>query len=218
VETAGAWSTLALRRPTAGGPAARAAPDSPEDLEALARTVRQATEAEAIRTALRNTLKEIAFTLGEATGTPAAQLNQILQLEKELRQLGEEQTLLSQQQNHLHLETDEYAAALTHLLQDTPGAPSASRATEPRRQAVQDHLDSLRQGRDRRLAAIDAERERCRADTRQREATLAEHYAAVAAEVNAHRAQAGASEHLTRLFQRLDSLSAQLEAVWEALG
>ncbi len=70
--TDGSWHSLAVRRPSTG-----AAPTSgtvrPEaaGLQALGEAVHLATEAAAIRTALRNILKDLAFGLGDQPSTPS---------------------------------------------------------------------------------------------------------------------------------------------------
>jgi serine/threonine protein kinase len=223
--TDGAWHSLAVRRPAPSS--ASATPKGRSEamqLQALGDAVHLATEAAALRTALRNILKELAYELGDQTTTASGlsePLEQVLGLERLSRSLSEELTLLAQQELQLRAETDEYTAALRQLSLDLDAVAArddpASGAYGNQRQAVTHHMDSLSEGRDRRSATVSKEiRDKTIAVT-DHETNLAQIYFMLYAGVMAVRGTEAATP-LECQYRRLEELQTRLSATWSNIA
>jgi serine/threonine-protein kinase len=222
--TDGAWGTLAVRRPSVGTPTSGTVQPEAVLLHALGDAVHLATKAAAIRTALRDLLKELACELGEtAPGTSmlTKQLEQVLQHERQSRSLTEELSLLAEQQQRLGVETDEYAGALRQQMLDLDAVAArddpAADAYQAQRQAVAHHLDSLAEGRDRRHAAVAQEIQERTVARAERDTILAQLYLALYAGVMALRGTE-AAQPLKQQYDRLDELQARLSATWSKIA
>lgn len=222
--TDGAWHSLAVRRPSVGTPTSQPAQPEAAHLQALGEAVHLATEAAAIRAALRNMLKELAYGLGEATPSTSMlpkQLEQVLGLERQSRSLTEELSLLAEQKAQLRIETDEYIAALRQLDLDLEAVAArddpAAAAYQPQRQAISRHMDSLAEGRDRRHSSVTREIEAKHAARTALDTQLAQLYFALYAGVMALRGTE-AARPMEQRYYRLDELQTRLSATWTKIA
>lgn len=222
--TDGAWRTLAVRRSSGSPPTSSTMQPEAVQLQALGEAVHLATEAAAIRAALRNILKELAYGLGEAapaTSMLPKQLEQVLGLERQSRSLSEELSLLAEQQLQLTVETDEYTGVLRQLSLDLDAVaarddPDAG-AYQAQRQAVAHHTDSLAEGRDRRHASVAREIQEKTAARAEHDTSLARLYFALYAGVMALRGNE-AARPLEKQYHQLNELQARLSATWSKIA
>ncbi len=224
--TSGSWRALAVHRSSLPPPSSSlASPPESAALGALGEAVHMSMEAAAIRAALRNTLKELAYGLenaGAQGSALSAQLEQVLRAEQKHKALAQEIADLADQVVEIRLETDEYLASLRqiHLDIETVAAqddPSASQYA-PALDALDGHMMLLQRERDSRSAAIKGERRRMNDSRAELDTELARLYFALYAGVMTQRGtDAATTQPMERLYGRLDQLQARLADTWSQI-